>query len=62
MKRAYYSNTISDFLNSPIEVIIEKLVYANEFSLEKTQRDTWYEEIRILQQVLLEFNGTIYSA
>src|SRR6185312_8474747 len=60
MKRAFYSATIVDFLNSSEVEIVGKLATANEFSLEQTQRDAWNEEIKILKEVLKEFQGAIY--
>jgi DUF2075 family protein len=60
MKRAYYSSTISSFLNSTDEFILGQLVNANEFSLEQTQRDAWNEEIRILKYTLEGYTGTLY--
>lgn len=60
MNRAYYSETISNFLNSMSEEILGQLVKNNTFSLEQTQRDAWVEEIRILHDVLKVYRGTIY--
>jgi hypothetical protein len=60
MKRAYYSDSIANFLSAtPIE-IFGTLASNNEFPLEQTQRDAWQEEIRILQFVLPRFEGSIY--
>ncbi|HTA28557.1 MAG TPA: DUF2075 domain-containing protein [Bacteroidia bacterium] len=60
MNRAYYSDTIISFLDSPNELIVGTLASANEFALEQTQRDAWTEEISILKEVLKGFNGKIY--
>jgi hypothetical protein len=60
MNRFYFSNSISNFLNTNPDVIIGKLAQSNEFSLEQTQRDAWLEEIKILQMVLRPFEGSIY--
>lgn len=62
MNRAYYSSTISEFLNSSDEKIIGKLALNNPFPLEQTQRDAWLEEINILKAVLENYrnNGSVY--
>lgn len=60
MKRYYYSNVISEFLQTTPDTIIGTLVYNNDFSLEQTQRDAWLEEITILQKVLPGLEGSIY--
>lgn len=60
MNRAYYSDSISNFLNSPDQEILAKLALNNEFSLEMTQRDAWLAEIRILKELLAPYPGEIY--
>ena len=60
MKRFYFSSSISDFLCSNPDLIIGKLVQNHEFSLEQTQRDAWYEQIKILQNELKGLEGSIY--
>ncbi|WP_345105859.1 DNA/RNA helicase domain-containing protein [Candidatus Villigracilis vicinus] len=60
MRRAYYSDTISDFQKRNNDEILGKLAQGNDFSLEQTQRNAWLEEIRILKQVLQPYNGSIY--
>jgi len=45
MKREYYSDTISNFLQSTNDEILGKLVQSNDFALEQTQRDAWLEVI-----------------
>jgi len=62
MNRAFYSNPISNFLNSSPEEIIGILALNNQFSLEQSQRDAWLEEIEILKEVLRSYrnNGSIY--
>jgi hypothetical protein len=60
MKRQYYTDTISDFLQKSTEELLGKLAQANDFSLESTQRDAWLEEIRILKNALRSYNGSIY--
>jgi hypothetical protein len=60
MKRAYYSDTIDNFLNTNDDEILGKLSRRNDFSLEQTQRDAWLEEIRILRQVFPHYQGSLY--
>ena len=51
MNRSYYSDAISSFCRKSTGDVLARLVQANEFALEQTQRDAWVEEIRILQAV-----------
>lgn len=60
MRREYYSDTITNFLNTNLNEILGKLAQSSEFALEQTQRDAWLEEIRILQNVLQPHRGSIY--
>jgi hypothetical protein len=60
LQRAYYSNTILNFLKTAPTEIIGGLAQKNDFSLEQTQRDAWLEEIHLLQKVLSRFQGSIY--
>ncbi|MBU0634535.1 MAG: DUF2075 domain-containing protein [Candidatus Omnitrophica bacterium] len=60
MKRSYYSDSIANFCKSTPEEIIGKLAINNEFSLEQSQRDAWNEEIKILHETLVSFQGAIY--
>jgi hypothetical protein len=60
MKREYYSDSISNFLRSPVEEILGILAGNNDFALTQTQRDSWVAEIEILHDVLKAYNGSIY--
>jgi len=62
MNRAFYSSTISNFLNSSSEEIIGRLSLNSSFSDEQTQKLAWLEEIKILKTVLESYrdNGSIY--
>jgi hypothetical protein len=60
MRRAYYSDQISDFHQRSNEEILGRLAQGNDFALEQTQRDAWLEEIRILKNVLQPYNGSVY--
>src|SRR3989344_3804306 len=45
MKREYYSDSITTFLNAKPNEILGLLARSNDFALEQTQRDAWLEEI-----------------
>ena len=60
MKRAYYSDTISQFLLTSPHEILGKLAEANKFSSEPSQNDSWLKEISILKDVLPHHHGSIY--
>jgi len=60
MHRAYYSDSIDIFLKKDTEKILGILESNNEYPLELTARDAWYEEIAILKTVLKEYQGGIY--
>jgi len=60
MRREYYSDTITQFLNTSPNEILGILARSNDFPLEQTQRDTWLEQINILKQSLSKFTGSIY--
>ena len=60
MNRAYYSDTINNFLNTSSDEILGKLTRGNDFSLEQTQRDAWLEEIEILEKALSPYQGSVY--
>jgi len=60
IKRAYYSDSIANFLKSTTEEILGKLALHSDFSLEQTQRSAWIAEINILRKILSSRQGTIY--
>lgn len=60
MNRAYYDDSITNFLKTSSEEIIGKIALKNEFSLEQTQKDAWLAEIIILKEVLPAYKGSIY--
>jgi len=57
MNRAFYSNTISEFLSLSTEQILGILASNNQFALEQTQRDAWITEIEILKNVLKNYSN-----
>ena len=60
MNRAYYSNSISNFLDSSVNEIIGILSSASEFPVELTQLKAWEDEIKILKLILPAYDGSIY--
>jgi hypothetical protein len=60
MKRAYYSDTIKNFLSTVPDDILGKLTRNSEFDVMQSQRDAWLEEIEILRRELTGFEGSIY--
>jgi hypothetical protein len=60
MRRAYYSSSISDFLNTGANAIIGELTRAHNRTLEQTQLSAWLEQINILKRVLINRPGRIY--
>jgi hypothetical protein len=60
MNRAYYSDSISDFLSSTPEQILGDISKNNPFSQDTLQRDAWLEEIDILHKILKPYQGSIY--
>lgn len=60
MNRAYYSDTIKNFLRTSPDEMLGKLARSNDFLLEQTQRDAWLEEIQILTAALQPFQGSVY--
>lgn len=53
MRRAYYSSSITNFLNTSSNEILGELTSAHGRTLEPTQLDAWVEEINILKRVLI---------
>jgi hypothetical protein len=60
MLREYYSDSISNFLQSSTEEILGKLALNNDFALIQTQRGAWISQIDILQKILQPYRGSIY--
>jgi hypothetical protein len=60
MNRAFYSDTIYNFINDSQTEIFGKLSSNSEFSDETTQKDAWKEEIKILKNILNGYSGSIY--
>lgn len=60
MNRAFYSDSIANFLILDNHTILGKLASANSFSLDQSQRDAWLAEIDILKNILIPYQGSIY--
>lgn len=60
MSRAYYSDSIADFVRADADSIIGKLTRGSEFPVETTQRDAWVGQIEILKPILKIYEGAIY--
>ncbi len=60
MKRYYYSDSISGFLNSSSELILGTLSGNSEFADELTQKSAWRKQIEILKEALKNYHGSIY--
>lgn len=55
LPRAFYSDTIINFLTQSNDEILGILALNNPFDLTDLQRNTWREEIRILKSAISEF-------
>ena len=60
MKRYYYANSISEFLNDSSNEIVGTLAQNNEFDLDQNQREAWNKQIQILKSVLRTFDGKVF--
>lgn len=60
MSRAYYSNSISEFLRESPEHVLGILTQAHNFTLLNEQRDAWLKQTVQLQQWLSTCKGDIY--
>ena len=60
MKRAYYSDNISTFLNERSSSILGKLTEHHEFALEDLQRNAWISQINILKTLFFGTTEDIY--
>ncbi len=60
MKRAYYSNNISNFLEESSSSILGKLTINHEFALEDLQRNAWVGQIEILKALFAGSSTDIY--
>ena len=57
MRKFYYSETCSRFLQADDNAILGEMGALNEFDLTLDQRDAWQQEIPIMKQVVRELGG-----
>jgi hypothetical protein len=62
VSRAYYSDSITDFLARSRDEVLGRLAAASPANMEATQRDAWAFQIRLLASTLQPFSdrGSIY--
>ncbi len=61
MNRAYYKNSISNFLLEDLNSILGELsLNHSNNTLEDLQKNAWVQQIEILKDQLKEYNGAIY--
>ena len=60
MKRAYYSDTIQNFLATNPDVIVGQLSTHSGFALLQPQTNAWIEEIALLKRTISAYKGKIY--
>lgn len=59
MSRYYYKNDICRFLFASPNLILGELASHHEFSLEEQQKNSWIEQIKLLQKWLNKISGII---
>src|SRR5438046_821830 len=57
MRRAFYSDSISAFLDKDPAAVLGRLAENNTFDLGTSQRDAWIHEIDILRPALAPYRG-----
>ena len=60
MSRAYYSDSIANFLRADTDGIVGQLTRNSEFPVETTQRDAWVRQIEIMKPLLHPYEGAVY--
>ncbi len=61
MKRAYYSDTIENFLKSDTDAILGRISQgSDDSSIRQTQQGAWVQQIEILRPILQKYEGAIY--
>jgi len=61
VQRAYYTDTIADFLARDEAFVLGKLTEQSEFEVDISQRDAWLEEVRVLREALAAFtDGEVF--
>jgi len=54
---AYYSSSLAEFLNTPDEAVLGKLVENSLFPIELDQRNAWSQQIELLKEPLKPWSG-----
>ena len=61
MKRAYYSDSIENFLTSDTDTILGRISQgSDDASIRQTQQGAWVQQIEILRPILQKHKGAIY--
>lgn len=60
MSRAYYSDSISNFLKKSSDEILGQLTRISQFSDLQSQKQAWLYQINLLKTVLTSYDGAIY--
>lgn len=60
MNRYFYSDIISNFLKSSSQEIFGTIAQNSGFSDEVTQKGAWLQEIQILKEILIGYQGSIF--
>lgn len=60
MNSYFYSNTIQDFLTSSTNEIFGTITRNSDFPDEPTQKGAWTQEIKILKEILENYQGRIF--
>lgn len=60
MKRYFYSNIISNFITTSSQEIFGALAQNSGFADELTQKEAWNQEIKILKEILKDYQGSIF--
>lgn len=60
MQRAFYSETIENFLESSEEEILGKMAISNRFPLTEPQKMAWIAQISLLKDQLASMSGMVY--
>ena len=58
--RAWYSSSVSDFLQSPPDAVLGRLTKNCDFSLIQPQRDAWRAQVQILRSQLNGVTGNLF--
>src|SRR5687768_7053702 len=58
--RAWYGSSISEFLQTPADVVFAKLAANPEFALLTTQKAAWLAQIEFLRSQLVGLGGSVF--